>query len=465
MLCSYNSGFVNMVIREFFMKRFAENCLLLVFLIATSIVVQAQGFKAEGNKKTSLSDSSAAQSFTSLEGKFGISLPEVVSAYQPLSLKLPAGTATGQGFVWRMAEGEFTILYLDMPPPPNSPNDPNLLLDGVRETALTQVAAAKGKIIKENSITLSSYPGREFKVELPSGLMTFRVYLVGNRLYQLMLAHAPGQQAQEAVALKALDSFRLLAPADVEAALKKKIADATPAPLPQQPVAGKLKSDAEDDGLKGKVKIVASENEDLSGTWAVAGRKPSSTSYYNEQGNLVKKELYDYRGNPLDITVYGYVDGDRVSSAKSIKHEYNPPPMAAPAGAQSQKRDRRYSSKYKYKYDEKGRLVESESYGNDGRLWMRYVYNFKDNQVEELVYASDGSLNQRYLSTLDEKGNEVERTDFEAGNGSVRNKYSYEYEFDSRGNWVKKTTKRWRTKEGQSSFVPAYVTYRTITYY
>ncbi len=448
------------------MKRLVQNGLLLISLIICSTGVQAQGFKVESNKPTSLSDSSSSQSFTSLDGRFVISLPEEVDAYQPISLKTPTGTATGQGYSWRTAEGQFTVMYLDMPDPLNNPNAANLLLDQVCEQALTQVTAAKGKLIKENSITLSAHPGRELKVELPNGLMTVRVYLVSNRLYQLMLAQAPNQP-QGAIALKALDSFKLLTPADAEAALKKKIADATPAPLPQEPVAKKLKSDAEDDRLKGKVKIVASEDEDLSGTWSVAGRKPSSTSYYNQQGNMVKHELYDYRGNPMNITIYGYIDGDRVSNHKSIKYEYNPPPMMAPpAAAQSQqKRDQRYSWKYKYKYDDKGYLVEKLLYGNDGNLRMRYVYNLKDNQLEELAYSSDGSLNQRYLSILNDKSNEIERTDFDVKNGSVRNRYSYEYEFDSTGNWIKKTTRKWVTKDGKSVSEPAWITYRNITYY
>ena len=103
--------------------------------------------------------------------------------------------------------------------------------------------------------------------------------------------------------------------------------------------------------------------------------------------------------------------------------------------------------------------------GNDSKLWLRYVYNYSGNQREELVYSADGSLNQRYLSVLDEKGNEVEETIFEARDGSIRSKHSYAYEFDSHGNWTKRTTSKWVTKDGRSSYEPQYVYYRTITYY
>ena len=69
------------------------------------------------------------------------------------------------------------------------------------------------------------------------------------------------------------------------------------------------------------------------------------------------------------------------------------------------------------------------------------------------------------LSTLDEKGNQIEETSFETRDGSIRDKYSRTYEFDARGNWIKRTTSKWVTKDGKSYYAPAYVDYRTITYY
>ena len=177
--------------------------------------------------------------------------------------------------------------------------------------------------------------------------------------------------------------------------------------------------------------------------------------------------MYDYRGNLMEITVYGYIDGDRVDKSKIIRYEYNPPPaMAAPPGGGPSlaKRDDRYSARYKYKYDNKGRLIDEIFYHNNGLPGMRYVYNYKDNQREELVYHSNGSLNQKYLSVLDEKGNEIERTDFNK-DGSIREKYSYKYELDTSGNWIKKTAMKWTIKDGDSRLDPTYVDYRKITYY
>jgi YD repeat-containing protein len=277
-------------------------------------------------------------------------------------------------------------------------------------------------------------------------------------------AHAKAQES----AVKALDSFRLLTQADVEAAKQKKIDEATPEPLPQAPAVRRPKSDAEDEGLKGRVKIVVTETQDLSGTWAVGGRKPSATDYYDEGGQLTKRVLYDYKGNLSEVALYGYLDGERVRNGKSVSYEYDPPPMmmpAAPAGQPAPKRDPRYSWKFKYKYDERGRLVEEDWYSNDGKLWLRYVYKYEGDKKEELVYSEDGSLNQHYLYTLDGKGNEVEEIDYDVRGGSVSERQSFSYELDPKGNWTKKTTSKWVTKDGREQLAPEYVTYRTITYY
>ena len=266
--------------------------------------------------------------------------------------------------------------------------------------------------------------------------------------------------------MNVLDSFQLLNEDEVATVRKEQAAKAQPSPLPQEPVVPRMGSDAQDEGLRGRVKTVFTESKDLSGTWTVQTRKPNSMDYYNERGNLTKKESYDYQGNLSDVTAYGYLDEVRVSHRESIRHEYNPPPMliGPPAGGATPKYDPRYSYKFTFKYDDKKRLTEKTWIGNDGKLWLRYVYNYSGNQREELVYSADGSLNQRYLSVLDDKGNEVEETIFEARDGSTRSKNSYAYEFDSHGNWTKRTTSKWVTKDGGSSYEPQYVYYRTITY-
>ena len=165
--------------------------------------------------------------------------------------------------------------------------------------------------------------------------------------------------------------------------------------------------------------------------------------------------------------MYGYIDGERVSNSRFIRHEYDPPPPMRPpppAGQPQPKRDTRYSTKYKYQYAG-GKLSEVQRYTNDGNLSTRNVFDFNDNHKEERWYLSDGMMYHRQVSLLDEKGNEIEVSEFNVRDGSVERRYTYKYEFDSKGNWTKRTTYNGTTTGGKSASQPTWVTYRTIEYY
>jgi hypothetical protein len=405
--------------------------------------------------------SGGAQEFVSLQGRFTISLPGQVSAYRGISTSVPEGRIEGDSFSWRTPDGYFEVSYIDLP----SALATKAVFDRSRDNKL--LLNRKARLTGERDVALADNPGRETRFETPDGIQIVRAYLVGSRLYEASVALTDSLKSKEGAAVSVLDSLKLLSPAEVAAARRKEAEEASPSPPPQGDAAPKLKSDAEDEGLKGRVKTVFRESQDLSGTWAVGGRKPSGMDYYDEKGQLTKHESYDYKGNLFQVAIYGYVDGARVRSDKTIQHEYDPPPIAVATspGESKQQYDTRYSYKFSYRYDEEGRLVEEVWYGSGGKLWMRYVYKFAGDTREELVYAEDGSLNQRYVSTLDAKGDEVEETIYDVKDGSVSERRSYSYEFDAKGNWTKRTTSKWATKEGQGQFVPAYVTYRTITYY
>lgn len=449
------------------LKNLARSILLFSLFISFSALVFAQGFSIAGNPQKSFD----SETFTTLEGRFSISLPEQPHGFQPLSSDTPNGRVRGNAYNWTMPEARFSAGYTDMLW--DTKDDPNIsksVYDYIRNNLVSKAATANGKLISERDVTLAGNLGRELKFEFPDGLFIDRIYLVKGRLYQVMATLKGEQLQKELAATRILDTFKVLTQSDIDAGLRQKIAKAQPSPLPQEPAVKKSKSDAEDQGIRGKVKTIVSERADLSvvdGKTIEGKREPASAEYYNESGNLLRSESYDWQGNPRDITVYGYIDGDRASNYKSIRYEYDPPPPMAPPAPASQPKptyDPRYSNKYRYKY-EGARMVEKLLFGNDGKLRLRYVYNYKGNQKEELVYKADGELNQRYLSVLDKRGNEVEETSFNVKDDSVRSKYSYSYEFDSKGNWIKRVTSKWVTKDGKSYFEPAWVTYRTITYY
>jgi hypothetical protein len=118
-------------------------------------------------------------------------------------------------------------------------------------------------------------------------------------------------------------------------------------------------------------------------------------------------------------------------------------------------RDPRYSAKIKYKYDSKGNRTEMAWVDQDGVPALTYKYKLDGNRKEVSVYRADGSFSHGYRDVLDDNGNEVESMGLRNSNSDQKTKYTY-LEFDSHGNWIKRTETR-----GDSSWM----TYRTISYY
>ncbi|MGB5037043.1 MAG: hypothetical protein WBQ66_10565, partial [Blastocatellia bacterium] len=391
----------------------------------------------------------------------------VVSSYRPVSSKTKAGVMTGESYVWNLVEGAFVATYVDRSDYSNSGDFASEFFGNVKGQIADEAKARGGTITGDRPLSLGDAVGVEFIVDSAAGTTITRSYLVAGRLYQIAVKIPATKLDDKPAVLRVLDSFRILAAADVAKALQKRVDAATPKPLPQSPILRRIASDADEDGLRGRVKEVVEDVEYVSSESPVHGRKPTSVSHYDEQGNLTRQLSYDYRGNPYDIEVYGYIDGKRVSKSNSIRYEYNPPPMmgAAPAPGPQPKRDARYDYEYAYRYDSTRRLIEMTMYMNDGSRGMRYVYEYRGNEKEKRAYTSEDVLNQRYVSVLDKNGNEIEWTSFDTGDGSIKYRYVYAYDFDTAGNWVKKTRQKVVVRDGKSTLEPSSVTYRTIAYY
>jgi len=452
---------------------------LLVALISTSVsFAQPPPPPASGGAKSSIKEFRgwpsintlpAQPGFVSLEGRFRIGFPKDIQGFGALSPKETGTNASGQQLRWKFAEAEVVGFVLDFP---------DSTLTGTAEE-VSQIAANSKKLltdrmptarlVSESSSTISGVPSTYFIYDVGAeGFISVNLFLDQKRLYRFNSVFK--ERATEETLTKVFKTFSLITQAEVDSELRKKYEEMKPAPLPQTPVVAKVKSDASDAGLKGKIKKVVTESEDRSGTWSVQGRKLSSAVYYDQNGALTQRDAYDSQGNPFQVTVYGYIDGKRVSNSKMTRYEYDPPPAAAPPGMGTaetpRKRDSRYDYSFEYRY-ENGRLVEKLMVYNDGRKGMKYVYNHSPNQVEELVYTEEGKLNQRYLSILDANGNVIERTDFGVVNFHIYGdrKYRSSYELDANGNWIKETTTKAETVDGTTVWRPYAIYYRTITYH
>ena len=103
------------------------------------------------------------------------------------------------------SEGKFVVSYCDFPEA-MKPGTEDKRLDNARDGA---IASSKGKLKREKSLLLDTYPGREVTIEIEGkGMAVLRLYAVNKRLYQVMVV-GPTDLATSQDAQKFLTSFRL----------------------------------------------------------------------------------------------------------------------------------------------------------------------------------------------------------------------------------------------------------------
>jgi hypothetical protein len=102
----------------------------------------------------------------------------------------------------------YQVGYNDYPESIIQPGIEGQLLDGAMNGG---VQALKGTVLSEKNLTLDGFPGKEAKVKVSSptsGEFTVRIFLVENRLYQIMVGGTTGK-IDQAGATRFLDSFKL----------------------------------------------------------------------------------------------------------------------------------------------------------------------------------------------------------------------------------------------------------------
>lgn len=227
-------------------------------------------------------------------------------------------------------------------------------------------------------------------------------------------------------------------------------------------------SDRDFAGLKGNVKSVLVERTDAklkAGTIVESNRRKHESSIFHTDGSSLTRTHFHWdTGEIFETNTYLRIDGDKV-----VKSEMGPGAITATITAapppDAKPFDPRYDFKFKYKYDDLGRIVEEAWWHSNGELWMRYTYEYAPGERRELVYDEDGELNQKYVYKLDPKGNEVEMTSYDAESGQIDGKEKYTYvNFDRQGNWTKRMEYEANAETGMK-FRLREAKYRTITNY
>ena len=188
------------------------------------------------------------------------------------------------------------------------------------------------------------------------------------------------------------------------------------------------------------------------------GRADESLVYSSED-RLSSRMIYYYDsgGNRMEIFYYG---NDGTITSKSIT--YLDQGLSLIIGEtrdnggnlREQEVSNRASS---------GQRVQTRSYYKESKMSGKEVTVILSAQKhEKQIYDAEGVLKSKIVTTVDRKGEWVERATFD-GEGNLREKVSYEREYDARGNWIKQVISKWNPQTEKSEMTQVF--YRTITYY
>lgn len=185
--------------------------------------------------------------------------------------------------------------------------------------------------------------------------------------------------------------------------------------------------------------------------WRSGALRSRTTYGYDSKGNKIEEIVDDLR-YPQDVgrTRWTYRYDDAGNMIEEARHRADGPPK----------------ERTTYVYDAHGRRSSTSIYEADGSLLVRYkhVYDAKGNKLEQANSGEDGIVFIRWISTYDAHGNRTRQVaQFPDGSSSGEEVGTYEY--DSRGNWIKRTWSESLPGETGSQSESAQVTTRAITYY
>ncbi len=220
------------------------------------------------------------------------------------------------------------------------------------------------------------------------------------------------------------------------------------------------KSDAESQGLKGRVKTVVLERAKLlkkGDQFAEAARVMATNESFDQQGNSIVLERYLSGALNAKLTFF-VLDGVRAAKMESFGRGGAGP--GEPGNA-----DPNFTFKYEYKYDQQGNRIESSIINN----------HYRKTSVTINKYDSQGHLlesKETWYHYNTKPPEHVETTTYkinEKGETIQKSQPSYEidysdYKYDVTGNWISRKVKSVSTYDTRVS-TDWYNEYRTITYH
>ncbi len=145
--------------------------------------------------------------FRSAEGSFSVMMPGTPEE-QAQTIDTLAGAVDAYLFVLADEDAAYLVSYSDYPNIVVQQSNSDDILDGVRDG---EAANVRGLLLSEQIISLDDYPGRELKIDTLDGKVTIRsrIYLVNNRLYQVVVVIPKDHPTSDKNIDKFLESFTL----------------------------------------------------------------------------------------------------------------------------------------------------------------------------------------------------------------------------------------------------------------
>lgn len=151
-----------------------------------------------------------AREYRSEAGNFSVQTPYTLKESSE-SLDTQVGEIEIHSFLGERGNESVSVGYTDYPAELVRVSDPERILDGSRDGAVENV---NGELVSETRISLDGYPGRELTISIIAEnkqeiVLRGRVFLVENRLYQIMAVVPKGKENGKHIE-DFLQSFTLL---------------------------------------------------------------------------------------------------------------------------------------------------------------------------------------------------------------------------------------------------------------
>ena len=236
------------------------------------------------------------------------------------------------------------------------------------------------------------------------------------------------------------------------------------------------KSSKEIDGLVGPVHTVTTENVTLTkinDIWTETSRGVVSLITYDKNGN--DGRFGSEANSPLSAVECvrknndqgQEIERDCMDHGRVMKMFFSYDAAGHVIDESQQEANRKLKWRHTFNFDDNGNMTSLGQFDSENKLTRKLTWTFdeKGNRTEwteSLLKGEEMVLFEKIVSTYDDKGNVLTQTQYGNPEGTISKQF-FSYEFDARGNWIKKENSS--TPTGSLETLTKLVELRIITYH